>query len=52
MKLTGFAQNSHELSLLKNSGFEEVILGMREYSRFGRLDALTFVKLAAAWLNL
>lgn len=46
MKLTGFAQNSHDLSLLKNSGFDEVILGMREYSRFGRLDAATFIKLA------
>ncbi|MFL5786180.1 MAG: U32 family peptidase [Bacteriovoracaceae bacterium] len=47
MKLTGFAQNSHDLSLLKNSGFTEVILGMREYSRFGRLDAGNFLKLAA-----
>lgn len=46
MKLTGFAQNSHDLSLLKNSGFEEVVLGMREFSRFGRLDAATFIKLA------
>lgn len=46
MKLTGFAQNSHDLSLLKNSGFTEVILGMREYSRFGRLDAQTYIKLA------
>lgn len=46
MKLTGFAQNSHDLSLLKSSGFTEVILGMREYSRFGRLDARTFIKLA------
>jgi putative protease len=47
MKLTGFAQNSHDLSLLKNSGVTEVILGMREHSRFGRLDAENFLKLAA-----
>ena len=46
MKLTGLAQNSHDLSLLKNSGFTEVILGMREYSRFGRLDPQTYFKLA------
>lgn len=47
MKLTGFANTSHDLSVLKNSGFEEVILGMRQFSRFGKLDEKTFGKLAA-----
>lgn len=47
MKLTGYAQNSHDLSVLKNAGFTEVILGMRSYSRFGRLDPESFVRLAA-----
>ncbi len=42
MKLTGFAENLHELSLLKENGTEEVILGMRAFSRFGRLDENTF----------
>jgi putative protease len=46
MNLTGFAQNSHDLSLLKSSGITEVILGMREFSRFGKLDGPTFVRLA------
>lgn len=46
MNLTGFANNLHDLSLLKDSGITEVILGMREFSRFGRLDHETFMKLA------
>ncbi len=46
MNLIGYAQNSHDLSLLKNSGMTEVILGMRGFSRFGRLDQTSFVKLA------
>ena len=47
MKLTGFANSSHDLSLLKAAGYSEVILGMREFSRFGKLDEKTFGKLAA-----
>ncbi len=47
MNLTGFAQNLHDLSLLKDSGISEVILGMREFSRFGRLEHDTFIKLAS-----
>lgn len=47
MKLTGFANSSHDLSVLKASGYSEVILGMREFSRFGKLDSKTFGKLAA-----
>lgn len=46
MNLTGFAGNIHDLSVLKDSGMTEVILGMREFSRFGRLDHETFIKLA------
>jgi putative protease len=47
MNLTGFANNLHDLSLLKDSGISEVILGLREFSRFGRLDHDSFMKLAA-----
>lgn len=47
MNLTGFAQNIHDLSLLKDSGVTEVILGMREFSRFGRLDHEGFLKLSS-----
>ncbi len=42
MKLTGFADSFHELSVLKENGTEEVILGMRAFSRFGRLDENSF----------
>lgn len=48
MNVTGFAQNQHDLSLLKDSGSTEVILGMREFSRFGRLDHESFMKLSTA----
>jgi putative protease len=47
MNLTGLADSSHDLSLLKNAGLGEVILGMREFSRFGKLDEKSFPKLAA-----
>lgn len=43
MKITSFAQNLHELSLLKNEGMDEVILGMREFSRFGKLSEEDFL---------
>lgn len=43
MKITSFAQNLHELSLLKNEGIEEVILGMRKFSRFGKLSEEDFL---------
>ncbi len=48
MNVTGFAQNQHDLSLLKDSGSTEVILGMREFSRFGRLEHDSFIKLSMA----
>lgn len=47
MKLTGFAQNAHDLSLLREAGASEVILGIRDYSRFGKLTPESFFKLAA-----
>lgn len=47
MKLTGFAETFHDLSLLKENGSEEVILGMRAFSRFGRLDEETFFPMVA-----
>ncbi len=46
MNLTGFANNSYDLSLLKDSGITEVIVGMREFSRFGRLEHESFLKLS------
>jgi putative protease len=48
MNVTGFAQNQHDLSLLKDSGATEVILGMREFSRFGRLEHDSFMKLSTS----
>lgn len=38
MKLTTYAQTLHDLNLIKDSGLDEVILGVREYSRFGKLS--------------
>jgi len=38
MKLVTYAQNLHDLNLIKNQNFTEVILGHRDYSRFGKLD--------------
>ena len=46
MNLTGFANNQHDLSLLKDSGITEVIVGMREFSRFGRLEHDSFMKIS------
>jgi putative protease len=37
MKLTTYARSLHELSILKDQGFEEVILEPKSVSRFGKL---------------
>ncbi len=42
MKLTTYAQNRHELNVLKDQGFSEVILGHRKFSRFGKLTTAEF----------
>lgn len=42
MKLTTYAQTLHDLSLIKAQGLDEVILGMRDFSRFGKLKAEEF----------
>lgn len=38
MKLTTYAQNLHDLNILKNLGYEEAILGPKLLSRFGKLN--------------
>lgn len=39
MKLTSYARTLHELNVLKDQGFEEVILEPKSLSRFGKLSA-------------
>lgn len=38
MKLTSYARSLHEISVLKDQGFEEVILEPKSLSRFGKLS--------------
>lgn len=38
MKLTSYARSLHELNILKDQGFEEVILEPKSFSRFGKLS--------------
>lgn len=47
MKLTTFAQSLHDLNHLKDAGYEEVILGVRELSRFGKIPAEDFASYSA-----
>lgn len=42
MKLTTFAQNLNDLSLMKDQGLDEVILGHQSFSRFGKLKTEEF----------
>jgi putative protease len=46
MKLTTYAKNLHELGVLKDQGFTEVILEPKNLSRFGKLSGEEFTKLA------
>ncbi len=45
MKLSSYAQNLYDLSLLKDQGFSEVILEHKEFARFGKLSDDDFVSL-------
>lgn len=47
MKQVSFARNLHDLNLIKDLGMTEVILGHRDFSRFGKLDDKTLPELAA-----
>lgn len=46
MKLLTYAQTLHDLGLIKDQGMEEVILGHRDFCRFGKLDDAHFFELA------
>ncbi|WP_408096171.1 U32 family peptidase [Peredibacter sp. HCB2-198] len=46
MKLTTYARSLHDLNVLKDQGFEEVILEPKSLSRFGKLSRDEFVTLA------
>jgi putative protease len=39
MKITTYAQTLHDLNIIKDTGLDEVILGVRDFSRFGKLSA-------------
>jgi putative protease len=54
VKYLTFAQSLHDLNLIKEEGINEVILGHRDFSRFGKLDNESFFTLAnrARELNL
>lgn len=43
MKLTTYARSLHDLSLLKDLGYEEVILEPKSLARFGRLSTDEFI---------
>lgn len=47
MKLTSYARSLHELNILKDQGFEEVILEPKSLSRFGKLTSEEYISLAA-----
>lgn len=42
MKLTTFAQTLNDLSLIKDQGLDEVILGHQDFSRFGKIKSDEF----------
>lgn len=46
MKLTTYARTLHELNVLKDQDFEEVILEPKALSRFGKLSPEDFISLA------
>lgn len=54
MKLTSYAGSLHDLNILKDQGFDEVILGPKDLNRFGKLTEAEFISLAkrAKELNL
>lgn len=46
MKLTTYAQNLHDLNILKESGVDEVLLAHKEFSRLGKLSGDEFAALS------
>ncbi|WPU67191.1 U32 family peptidase [Peredibacter starrii] len=46
MKLTSYGRSLHELNILKDQGFEEVILEPKSLSRFGKLSKDEFLALS------
>ena len=46
MLLSSYAQNLHDLNILKASGLTEVILEHKEFARFGKLDDESFLALS------
>ena len=46
MKLTSYGRSLHDLNILRDQGFEEVILEPKSLSRFGKLSHDEFVSLA------
>lgn len=46
MKLSTYAQNLHDLNILKDRGVEEVILEPKNLSRFGKLSVAEFISLS------
>lgn len=46
MKLTTYASSFYDLNLLKNKKIDEVILGPRSFSRFGKLSHAEFIQMA------
>lgn len=46
MKLTTFAQTLHDLSVIKDTGLDEVILSHKDFSRFGKLTSEEFLEMA------
>ena len=46
MKLLTYAQIFHDLNLIKDQGITEVILGHRDYNRFGKLDDASFFEMS------
>jgi putative protease len=42
MKITTYAQTLHDLNIIKDLGIEEVILGHKDFSRFGKLSSEDF----------
>jgi U32 family peptidase len=47
MRPTTYAQNLHDLGLIKEQGLEEVILGHQDFSRFGKLKDQEFLDFSA-----
>ncbi len=46
MKITTFAQTLHDLNLIKDQDLDEVILGHKDFSRFGKLKTQDLIQLS------